>query len=332
MIKPHCLRRTALRLLLIGCGSYLLPMPTQADDLVISPSSDHTLIQAINHAKQHIDVVMYGFTRQDLTKALIRAQQRAVSIRLLLENHPYLAAHENDQVKKQLEQHHIIIKDASPAFSLTHQKTLVIDHTTAFIMTGNFTYSSQYRQRNLTVITHNPRIIHDITRTFNDDWHRQPSHSHNAQLLWSPDNSEIKIKRRIEQAHHLILCANQSLTDPVIIQALTKKAQAGVKVLVIIPQSTAPRNKILLNHLKQQGAQIHELAHPYLHEKLLIIDPSLPSASLLIGSMNFTTPGLTKNRELGIWIHSPALIDKALQNFQHDWTASNALKKARPWG
>lgn len=119
----------------------------------------------------------------------------------------------------------------------------------------------------------------------------------------SQDRTSLKssIKGSIEQAQHSILLFSFSLSDPDIIEALNKKAEAGLRVTVVVDR----------NHLgpitKKKVPAIELVTRSYgeghLHHKLLVIDES----ELWMGSANFTKNAYEKQENFMFHLDSPEI-------------------------
>lgn len=59
------------------------------------------------------------------------------------------------------------------------------------------------------------------------------------------------------------------------------------------------------------------LPEPYLHTKNILVDGSI----LIHGSMNLSQNSLDNNREIGIMIDDPDVIDTFARQFEKDWNA-----------
>ena len=106
------------------------------------------------------------------------------------------------------------------------------------------------------------------------------------------------------------------MQDPKIIEALGDAAKRGASVNVVMTyQSTF---KDAFTTLKNAGAHLH-LFHGqkglYIHAKMILADESY----LFLGSENFSYTSLNQNRELGIFLSDPEIIQSVLQTFNTDW-------------
>ncbi len=283
---------------------------------------DQSVITAIKSAKHSIQITMYGFTDEKIAKALIQQQAHGVKVQLLIESEPYKASGENSHIIKQLKTAHIAIHYASSKFSLTHQKTILIDNKQAMVLTGNFTYSGFYHQRNIIVTTNNADIVENLNRLFIADWNQtNDSLLKNSSLVLSPDNSWAIFHTFIADTQQQLDIYALELTDKRVIRALLKK-KSGVIIRII---TSNPKNIIQKNKLCRQHIKIHQLKKLQQHAKALLRDYSRGKALAYVGSANLSYPGLSKNREVGLLFSDKTAIAKLNKTFEKDWRNSNSI-------
>lgn len=305
----------AIALHCITCSLYAWPITR----LITEPNEGDTpFINAITHAKQKIDLVMYGFTDGHIRKALIDAHERGVNVRIILEHTPYLSLNENRYTIKILRRHHIAVADAPPGIQLVHQKTLIIDNKAAWIMTLNFTYSAFHKQRNFAVIDDNLKDITEIESVFNADWQQRHLKQQTWRLLWSPINMRSSLLHLIQSASHSIKIYAMGLNDYKIIGALAQAAKKGVAVKLLMTNAYNKLNYSKLHYLKKAGVVVHLNQFPIIHAKMILVDDS----KAYVGSANFTKASLDNNRELGVEVRNPAILELLNHQFLQDWTSS----------
>jgi phosphatidylserine/phosphatidylglycerophosphate/cardiolipin synthase-like enzyme len=61
--------------------------------------------------------------------------------------------------------------------------------------------------------------------------------------------------------------------------------------------------------------QVRLVKTPYIHAKLIVAD----GARAFVGSQNLSTASLDSNRELGILISDPAILQVLAETFAQDW-------------
>ncbi|HSW70772.1 MAG TPA: phospholipase D-like domain-containing protein [Gammaproteobacteria bacterium] len=279
--------------------------------LIIEPDQGRQpLLQAIQEAEATIDLAIYGFTDPLLMQALIQSKEEGKKVRILLQHFPYKNVDENKLVISRFSASHLNVAFARGA--LLHQKTLILDQHLALVLTFNFTRSSFQSERNFGLLIKDPAMVEEIQRVFNADWQNQKVTPQSRHLVWSPDQSRKKIINLINQAKSTLQLYAPSLSDYEVVGALANSARRGVKVQVLTSDSLSSKKWSYLQKAGVQFAFDHELL---IHAKVVIVDQKLA----LLGSINFTSPSLDKNRELSVLVDEPAVLKKLLQVFKRDW-------------
>lgn len=297
-----------------------------ADELIIEPEAGRApLLSAIAHAKSSLQLVMYGFTDQSLMQAFIQAKNTGKNVQILLEAHPYKSESENFLATHLLNQNQVTIFSSNPEFKLTHQKTLLIDHEKAFIMTFNFTHSTFKNERNFALVITTPALVQEIKHVFLADLDHRNITVKQPDLVWSPNNAREKLLTFIRDSHTEIKMYEQDIKDYKMVGALKNAAQSGVKIKImtsLYPHSS--RNKAI-TYLEKNGVEIRYSKHYQIHAKVIMSDHT----RALLGSINLTTPSIDENRELSVITHDANVIQQLEKTFDHDWAESSA-KKIKP--
>lgn len=288
-----------------------------ADTLIIEPDAGRSpLFNAIHDAKSSIDIVMYGFTDQELLNALIQAKNNGKNITILLEPTPYQSLNENTRVIRQLRAENINLVWPSKTFHLTHQKTFILDQATAIVMTFNLTRGSFNHERNFALVVTNPDEVQEIKKVFAADCLHKKISVSNANLVWSPDNASQKMLQLIQSAHSDIEIYAQNISDYQIIGALAKASHAGKHIKILLSVSPRKLHNRKFSFLKKAGVVIHNSQHYYIHAKVMIIDHQ----RALLGSINLTKPSLENNRELSVITDESDVVKQLVNVFDKDWS------------
>ena len=111
--------------------------------IFVEPAAGETpILHAVESAQRSVWVEVYLLTDTNVIHALEDAAQRGVDVRVLLEPDPYgSGATSPQQTLQELQAAGVQAKDADPAFHYTHEKALIIDGATLFILTANLTKS-----------------------------------------------------------------------------------------------------------------------------------------------------------------------------------------------
>jgi phosphatidylserine/phosphatidylglycerophosphate/cardiolipin synthase-like enzyme len=209
---------------------------------------------------------------------------------------------------------------------------MIIDNSTAYIMTSNFSRSalggssgsSGVRNREYGIIDTNQQDVQAITAIFVADWNHTTAQFNDPNLVVSPINSRNDFTSLIEHAHTTLLIEAEEMNDSAIEQSVVKAAQRGVQVEVILPTantSSSDSNSQGIATIKQGGVQVREDPQLYMHAKIIIVDSRLA----FVGSENISTQSLDQNRELGIIVSDSSVLNKIQTTFQSDWSVSRSV-------
>jgi phosphatidylserine/phosphatidylglycerophosphate/cardiolipin synthase-like enzyme len=126
------------------------------------------------------------------------------------------------------------VKDSNPTFDVTHEKSMVVDDTTAFIQSLNWETKNLTQSRDYAVVTSHRHEVDEVAQCFDADWHRQAfTPGEDSHLIWCIGNGRQRIGRFIDSAKHSLWVQNERYQDPVIIERLVKAQVRGVKVHVL---------------------------------------------------------------------------------------------------
>src|SRR5262249_27694640 len=145
------------------------------------------ILKAIAGAKKTLRVKMFVFSDPGLLAAAIAAKKRGVKVRVMLNPARRSGEEDNEATRKALEKADIDVKDANPAFDLTHEKSMVVDDTAAFVKSLNWATKNLTETRDYAVVTEHAHEVSEIIECFEADWHRKKfDPGDKAHLLWCP--------------------------------------------------------------------------------------------------------------------------------------------------
>jgi cardiolipin synthase A/B len=296
--------------------------------IVLPDDSARPILEAIAAASRTLRVKMFVFSDPVLLKAVVAAKRRGVKVRVMLNPARRSGEHDNDATRRALERADIDVKDANPAFALTHEKSMVVDDATAFVKSLNWATKNLTETRDYAVVTPRRRDVREIIDCFEADWHRQAFDSRDkSHLVWCPGPGRDRICRFIDEARHRLFVQNERFQDMVIIERLIRAAQRGVKVDVMARSPhTLKRDKLVegvggLRIMDDVGIKIHKLKHLKLHGKMLLAD----GVAAIVGSINFAAGSLDGRRELAIEVRDADVVDRLHNVARHDWEHSHAM-------
>ncbi len=242
-------------------------------------------MRAIKSAKQSISMQIYGLTDPDLIALLEKKQSQGIDVQIFYDKKasrslpPHLAAYP--------------IKSSG----LMHRKILIIDDTTIFLGTANYTPQSLKMHDNLIVGIWN----HDLAMFFKHSSEQQKEFVVDGLFLSAfllPDFEKKAIEaltQRIDAAKESIQIAMFTLTHPTIREKLMEAKKRGVSVSVAIDRYTAlGASKKHVEALKDVGVEIRKSGgSQLLHHKWALID----NKTFIIGSANWTGAAFEKNQD-----------------------------------
>jgi len=296
--------------------------------VVLPDDSAKPILDAIQHASKSLRIKMFLFTDPSMLKAVIDAHRRGVVTRVMLNPRRRNGVSENDASRDALQAAGVDVLDSNPAFDLTHEKSMVVDDTTAFVKSLNWDSENLTETRDYAVITSEPHEVKEIINCFEADWSRQDFASgKDAQLIWCKGNGRERISQFIDEAKHSLWLQNERYQDQMIIEHLVRAKERGVKLHVMArPAHTLKKDKLLegvggLRILNDVGVQVHKLKGLKLHAKMLLAD----GTRAIIGSINLAPGSFSSRRELAIEVSDQHIVERLHDVVRHDWKHSHAL-------
>src|SRR5437763_8319713 len=299
----------------------------QGVHLFVEPDDgEQVIINAIRSARKSIWLEIYILSDRNVIRTLQEAANRGLDVRVMLEPHPVGGGPSTLRTLDELRAAGIKAQPTNPSLPLTHEKGMITDGTTIYIMTSNFSRSalggtsgsSGYSNREYGIIDTKQQDVQAVTNIFNADWNHTTAQFDDSNLVVSPINSRNAFSALISSAHHTLLIEAEEMIDSDIEQALVNAAQNSVQVEVILPAargSSGDSNSQGIATIKQGGVQVREDAQLYMHAKIIIVD----GQKAFVGSENISTQSLDQNRELGIIVSHVGVLGKLQDTFQHDW-------------
>lgn len=293
--------------------------------IVLPDDSVQPILDAIDGARKSLRIKMFIFTDPSLLDAVIAAHRRGVSVRIMLNPKRRNGVSENDETRSKLEAAGIEVRDSNPAFDLTHEKSMVVDDTTAFVKSLNWQTKNLTGTRDYAIITRHAHEVEEIINGFEADWSRQDFDSRH--LIWCRGNGRERITQFINQAKHSLWLQNERYQDQMMIECLVRAKERGVKVHVMArPPHTLKKDKLIegvggLRILSDIGIKIRKLKSLKLHAKMLLAD----GERAIIGSINLAPGSFDSRRELAIEVDDKHIVDRLHKIVKHDWENAHPL-------
>jgi len=290
--------------------------------------SARPILDAIDHAETSLRIKMFVFSDPNILEAVIKAHRRGVKVRIMLNPTRRNGEKENDKSRKQLCAAGIEVIDSSPSFELTHEKSMVVDDNSAWIMSLNWETENLTETRDYAVVTSHAHEVNEIIECFEADWARSKfepgEHSH---MIWCVGNARQRIAHFIDETKHSLWVQNERYQDPLIIEHLVRASRRGVKVHIMARSPhTLKKEKLIegvagLRILDDVGVKVHRVHGLKLHAKLLFAD----GARAIVGSINLAPGSFNSRRELAIEVHDKEVVDRVHKLVHYDWENSRPM-------
>ncbi len=296
--------------------------PTSQNQVFVEPTDGYKpVLDALNSAQSSILVEMYLITDKNIINALTGASSRGVKVKVMLEDWAYGSPNDFKAIMDSLNSSGVSVEASSPAFSLTHEKAIVIDRKVALIMTLNQAHTAYTKNREFGLIDYDANDAVEIASAFEADWNRTAPELSDPNLVWSPVNSRDRIIGLIDGAQKSLEIENEEMQDHEVEDHLIMASKKGVDVKVVMSPSNSKKdaNAPGRDALIKGGVEVHLVKTPYIHAKIIIAD----GLKAFVGSENFSPTSLDRNRELGILIDDSRIIQVLSSTFDADWNSGN---------
>ncbi len=292
--------------------------PSVVTGVFVEPGDGRApILDEIEAAAHSIDLEIYIITDNAILQGLEQAAHRGVTVRVILEQHPFGGDGRQQEIFDRLTKSGIAVRWSNPVFTFSHIKTFVIDNAIALIMNQNLTVSSFTQNREFGVVTTHPDAVRTAAAIFEADWTRGPEPDPEP-LVVSPTNARVELLGLIRGATSSLDVYAEVLADREALSALGDAAKRGVNVRLIVTPS--PDNADARAALAAAGVHVGLAKALYVHAKLIIAD----GKRAFVGSQNFSATSLDQNRELGIIIDDPVALARLTRTFKLDFAASEA--------
>ena len=291
--------------------------------IIVEPSdSGSALLAAIKGATKSIHMTMYLLSSGAIRDALIERHRAGVEVKAVLnQQFPPGTTITNQSSYAALQAAGVPVVWGPAAFTYTHEKCLVIDGKTAWIMTMNASTSGLTNNREYLALDTTAADVAEAEAQFAADF-AGSAYVPAGNLLMSPVTSRGPILELIASAKATLDFADEEIGDSQVTAALCSAQARGVKTRGVLSDGTPSKTaQNAIMQLKSCGVTVFTLADPYLHAKAIVAD----GQRIYVGSQNFTMTSLDKNRELGLITATPVAVAPVQQTVAADIAAGTQL-------
>lgn len=290
---------------------------------------DEILGQAIGGAQRTIDFAAFEFNSPALTQAVVAAAQRGVTIRMVTDDEHGLE--DSDSTINQLTAVGVQVVDDSRS-ALMHDKFMIIDGTTVWTGSWNYSINDTYRNNNHAISLRIQRAVQAYQAEFDEMFIRGEFGGRSTpndppitftqdgipvQIYFAPEEGAVPaIIDTIRGANSSIRFMAFSFTLDEVAQAIQQEAASGVQVQGIFETTGSNTEFSELRPLFCAGLQVRRDGNPFvLHHKVFIIDDE----RVVLGSFNFSASARDSNDENLLIIRDPALAAQFIAEFNRRW-------------
>ena len=307
-----------------------------------SPQAHQPWLDAIHNSHSSVFMEMFHLSDARVVDELIAAKNRNVRVQVILDRKGLSGGLKKTLYNKLL-QAKVEVRPSSPAFSISHAKSMVIDEKIAFITSMNLTtmFNSTF---DLGVEVSDESVVHDLLKVFQSDWDNYnnitpvtPQVS-SPFLVVSPVNSKRKILDLIHYGTKSLQVTVENLGNDEIIGALIWMHSKGSVIQVLVPLCDENENPFYnfpaLERLKKfVDVKVMPAPatpdQPYIHGKtIMAIGDQGPR--VFVGSENFSNNSLMNAREIGILLQNAAVTQKFTTTFTNLWSAAIDVPPQNP--
>jgi cardiolipin synthase len=284
------------------------------------------VLSLIESARQSVLIKQFTFTHAAIAESVIEAHRTGRDVRVMLNPHRSSGDRANDATYAALEAAGVPIQWSSPAFAVTHEKSMVIDDHVALIATFNMCEKYFTRTRDYGLIIDDPEEVAQIRDCFFADWERQKVHPRpGSALLWSNQNSRQAMGAFLDQARHSLDIQHPKFVDAAILERIVQARRRGVHVRVLCGGKHGISEWVVLDTfaslrvLAHMDVKVRKQKNLRLHAKLIIADDE----TALVGSMNIDRSAFDVRRELGAVVAGKQAVHQLRRVFWADWHAAH---------
>lgn len=285
---------------------------------------DIPLAAAIDSAKLSVDVAIYSLSLNSIRDALLRAYDRGVQVRMVMESDNL----DRSDPQKLKDAGIPIIGDRREG--LMHNKFVVVDNSEVWTGSSNFTDTGIYLDNNNMIRIRSVKIAENFTKEFEemfiDDKFGDTivSETPNPRVIiegtpvdvyFAPDDKvQASLVDVINTAQESIYFMAFSFTADPLGAAIRARAEDGVTVAGVMDTEQVNSNiGTEFDPFRQAGLDVYrDGIEGQMHHKVMIIDESI----VILGSYNFTNSAEIRNDEAVLVIYNEDIAAQFIAEFQ----------------
>ena len=285
---------------------------------------DGPLVEAMDAARLSIDVAAYSLSLNSVRYALIRAHERGVTVRVVMES----TNMDRSDPQALIEAGIPIVGDGRQG--LMHDKFMVIDRSEVWLGSMNFTDTGAYDDNNNMIRIRSEKIAADFLQEFNEMFEndsfgpdidpRTPNPTvevdgTRVDVYFSPDDGVLNaLGLLLGNAEESIYFLAFSFTSNELGSLVRQKSAAGLDIKGVMDEEQIASNTgTEFDPFRQKGVDVLIDGNDgQMHHKVFIIDEKI----VAFGSYNFSKSAEENNDEDLIVIYSPEIARQFILEFE----------------
>ena len=285
---------------------------------------DGPLVKAIDAARLSIDVAAYSLSLNSVRNALLRAYDRGVTVRIVMES----TNMDRSDPQILIEAGVPIIGDNSQG--LMHDKFIVIDKSEVWLGAMNFTDSGTYEDNNNLMRIHSMKIAEDYSVEFKEMFEdnmfgpnvvaKTPNPTvtiddTRIDIYFSPDDGVLSaLASLLSSAQESIHFLAFSFTSNDLGVIVREKAEAGLTIAGVMDQEQVSSNQgTEYDPFKQADLDVRIDGNAgQMHHKVFIVDEKI----VVLGSYNFSQSAEERNDENIIIVYNAVIAEQFMLEFE----------------
>jgi phosphatidylserine/phosphatidylglycerophosphate/cardiolipin synthase-like enzyme len=285
---------------------------------------DGPLVEAIDAARLSIDIAAYSLSLNSVRYALIRAHERGVTVRVVMES----SNMDRSDPQKLIEAGIPIVGDNRNG--LMHDKFMVIDRAEVWLGSMNFTDGGAYDDNNNLMRIRSTKIVEDyiveFEEMFNEDMFgpdvvaQTPNPTveidgTRVDVFFSPDDGVLAaLVPLLEGAQESIYFLAYSFTSNQLGEIIRQQAEEGITSAGVMDDEQVKSNEgTEFDPFRQADLDVRiDGIDGLMHHKVFIIDEKI----VAFGSYNFSQSAEERNDENLMVIYNSVIAEQFLLEFQ----------------
>lgn len=294
---------------------------------------DGPLVALIDGTQSTLDIAAFEWNWPALNEAVLRAVQRGVTVRMVVDDEHALEEEDEDgeiitnPLLQTLMDAGVTIVDDSRS-GLMHNKFMIFDGQMVWTGSMNFTVNGIYRNNNNALVMRSRRAVEIYQAEFNEMFVQRDFGSSRSQIdgatfnqdgvpiqiLFSPEDGPVPVMERVlGLADTSIKFMTFSFTLDEVGDVLLEQVGEGVVVEGIFEVRGSETEFSEMPRLFCAGVDVRQDGNPgTFHHKVFIIDDSI----VLTGSFNISVSATERNDENMIIISDPLLAAQYVAEFE----------------